>query len=196
MTQLDTPMFNAPLTPIDSASPTSPQPQQPIVDFSPQTVPYDESFENSVMEVILNPPTHSINPPAHDGATNDPPIIPAAHLPIPLTSPLRTHPSPLPGLNLTHLNGYHTGGPGPSTPTIQAFAEKVAAEHGADVTDAEAMKKVARTLLDGKMGELKERMGRREDAVKRNKDVDEELEKLRLQRDAEVRVLERLKGKR
>jgi hypothetical protein len=39
-------------------------------------------------------------------------------------------------------------------------------------------------------------MEEREKAVKKNREVDEELEKLRLQRDAEVRVLERLKGKR
>lgn len=58
------------------------------------------------------------------------------------------------------------------------------------------MRKVARGLLEGKMEEVKERMGKREEAVKKNREVDEELEKLRLQRDAEVRVLERLKGRR
>jgi hypothetical protein len=39
-------------------------------------------------------------------------------------------------------------------------------------------------------------MEEREKAVKKNKEIDEELEKLRLQRDAEVRVLEKMKGKR
>jgi hypothetical protein len=50
--------------------------------------------------------------------------------------------------------------------------------------------------MDGKMEELRDRMKEREKAVRRNREVDEELEKLRLQRDAEVRVLEKMKGKR
>lgn len=79
---------------------------------------------------------------------------------------------------------------------MQAYAEKLAAEHGVDATDAEAVKKVARTVMEGKMSEVKARMGEREKAVRKNREVDEELEKLRLQRDAEVRVLEKMKGKR
>ncbi|KAH7392086.1 hypothetical protein DE146DRAFT_698866 [Phaeosphaeria sp. MPI-PUGE-AT-0046c] len=193
MAHLDTPMSHAPLTPIDSASPTSPQPQ-PVVDFSPATVPYNESFENSLMELILNP--SNTNEPPPSASASDPPMIPASQLPIPLSSPLRTHPSPVPGLHLTHPNGYHTGGPGPSTSTMQAYAEKLAAEHGMDASDAEAVKKVARTLLEEKIGDARARMGEREKAVRKNREVDEELEKLRLQRDAEVRVLEKMKGKR
>ncbi|OAK99190.1 hypothetical protein IQ06DRAFT_251130 [Phaeosphaeriaceae sp. SRC1lsM3a] len=191
MAQLDTPMSNAPLTPIDSASPTSPQPQ-PIVDFSPATVPYNESFENAIMEIILNPPTTTTNP----SRSAENPMIPASQLPIPLTSPLRTYPSPVPGLHLTHPNGYHTGGPGPASSTMQAYAEKLAAEHGVDAADAEAVKKVARAVMDGKVSEVRARMGEREKAVRKNREVEEELEKLRLQRDAEVRVLEKMKGKR
>lgn len=46
------------------------------------------------------------------------------------------------------------------------------------------------------MEEVSARMEERRTAVERNKDVDEELEKLRLSRDAEVRVWERMRGKR
>lgn len=79
---------------------------------------------------------------------------------------------------------------------MQAYAEKLAAEHGVDAADAEAVKKVARAVMDGKVSEVRARMGEREKAVRKNREVEEELEKLRLQRDAEVRVLEKMKGKR
>jgi hypothetical protein len=185
-------MSNAPLTPSEDASPTSPQPQ-PVVDFSPATVPYNETFENDLMNLLLHPPTTS-TPPVPNNDTN--PMIPASQLPIPLTSPLRTHSSPLPGLHLTHANGYHTGGPGPSSATIQAFAEKFAGEHGLDLKDSAEVKRVARAVLEEKMGEARGRMGEREKAVRRNREIDEELEKLRVQREDEVRVLEKMKGRR
>lgn len=178
-----------PLTPSSEPSPaqTDPPHPQPIVDFSPATVPYNESFENELMGLILHPPTSPQLP-----ASLDPPMIPASSLPIPLSSPLRTHPSPIPGLLLTHENGYHTGGPGPSSETIRAFAEKVGRDWGVDVRDTEGVRRV----IEEKVREATERMGEREKAVRRNREVDEELEKLRLQRDAEVRVLEKMKGRR
>jgi hypothetical protein len=99
-------------------------------------------------------------------------------------------------LNLTHANGYHTGGPGPTTETVRAFAEKVMSEHGVRDGDVEELRRVAQVLMEEKKAELRERMAEREKAVKRNREIEDELEKLRLQRDAEVRVLEKMKGKR
>jgi hypothetical protein len=190
MAHLTTPTSNAPLTPSDEPSPIpldAPQ-SQPTVDFSPATVPYSEAFENDLMGLILNPPeNHHAPTPGHET-----PMVPASSLPIALNSPLRTHTSPIPGLLLTHKNGYHTGGPGPSGDTIRNYAERVAREHGVEIGDTEGI----RRLMDGKMEELRDRMKEREKAVRRNREVDEELEKLRLQRDAEVRVLQKMKGKR
>lgn len=55
---------------------------------------------------------------------------------------------------------------------------------------------MARAVLEEKMGEVRGRMGEREKAVRRNREIDEELEKLRVQREDEVRVLEKMKGRR
>lgn len=120
-------------------------------------------------------------------------MIPASHLPIPLSSSLRTHTSPIPGLYTTHPNGYHTGGPGPSPHVLQQFANKFIAEH--DVEDAGQLERAVEAVMKERMAELQKRMEERERAVRRNREVEEELESLRLQRDAEVRVLERLKGR-
>ncbi|CAO2653220.1 Nn.00g026310.m01.CDS01 [Neocucurbitaria sp. VM-36] len=183
MSHEDTTMSNAPLTPGDE-----PEPQNPVVDFSPATVRYDESFENSLMETILNPPEHDMSrEPSHE-----PHMIPASQLPIPLSSHLRTHTSPIPGLYLTHPNGYHTGGPGPASHTVKDFADKFIREHG--IEDAGQLERVVEMTVRDKLREVEERMEKRNEAVEKNKGVERELEDLRLQRSAELRVMERVKG--
>jgi hypothetical protein len=79
---------------------------------------------------------------------------------------------------------------------VRAFVEKIMSEHDVIDGDVEGVRRIAEGLLEEKKGELRERMEERERAVRRNKEIEDELEKLRLQRDAEVRVLEKMKGKR
>tara|TARA_R110002003_G_scaffold1364_2_gene22903 strand:- start:5022 stop:5600 length:579 start_codon:yes stop_codon:yes gene_type:complete len=192
MAQIDTPMSNAPLTPGEDVSPADdamPQ-SQPVVDFSPATVPYNESFENEVMNAILHPPENSSIP----TPSRETPVVPASQLPIPLSSNLRTYPSPIPGLNLTHVNGYHTGGPGPSPETLAAFRAKFMRDH--QIETPEQFQDAVRAAIAEKVAEARDRMEEREKAVQKNRAIDEELEKLRLQREQEVRVLEKMKGKR
>ena len=189
-------MSNQPLTPSSNSnsnenSNPSPdlQPQsQPSVDFSPATVPYNEAFENELMNLILHPPD---NPPKPT-PSSETPMVPASQLPIPLSSNLRTHPSPIPGLNLTHENGYHTGGPGPSPQTIEAYAQKFMEEH--NIQDTAELQSAVQEAMARQLEIAKDRMRAREKIVQKNSEIDEQLEKLRLQREAEVRVLEKAKG--
>lgn len=183
MADPDTEMPNAPPTPTNDTDLTS-----PAVDFSPSTIPYNESFENDLMNLILHPPSS----PPHRTPSHESHVIPASSLPIPLSSPLRTHPSPIPGLYVTQPNGYHTGGPGPSPYTVREFAERFIREHG--IEDAGQLERVVEELVKGKMAEVRERMERRAEAVERNRGVERELDDLRLQRSAELRVMERVKG--
>ncbi|EOA90127.1 hypothetical protein ACJQWK_08103 [Exserohilum turcicum] len=185
MSNEDTIMSNAPLTPRDEPDLTS-----PIVDFSPSTVRYDEGFENSLMELILNPPAAA----SPRKPSQEIPTISAAQLPIALSSHLRTHSSPIPGLYLTHKNGYYTGGPGPSPHSVQEFADRFIREHG--IEDAGQLERVVEDVVRSKLQEVRERMERRREIVEKNKAVERELEDLRLQRSAELRVMERVKGKR
>ncbi|KAH9861322.1 hypothetical protein IAQ61_011059 [Plenodomus lingam] len=192
-TNADTAMGNAPPTPAHDTKDTDLT--SPAIDFSPSTVPYNESFENELMNLILHPPptstSTSTSPPP-----STPPLIPASSLPIPLSSPLRKHPSdlPIPGLHLTHPNGYHTGGPGPSPATIRDFAERVIREHG--VEDAGQLERVVEHEVRRRVELVRERMEARAEAVERNRGVERELGDLRLQRSAELRVMERVKGGR
>ncbi|KAF9691056.1 hypothetical protein EKO04_010961 [Ascochyta lentis] len=179
-------------TPNLSSSPTS-----PVIDYSPHTVPYDETFENELMTAILHGPTNPPPQPRLPQPTNDTMrMISASDLPIPISSPLRTHPSPVPGLQLTHEKGYHTGGIGPSAHVVNEFAARFIAERGLKAGDVEGLERAVKSEVEGKLEVVKERMRERERAFERNKGVERELGDLRLQRQAELRVMERVKGRR
>jgi hypothetical protein len=187
MADADTPSRPRLPTPGLSSSPTS-----PVIEYSPHTVPYNEEFENDIMNVILHAPSN----PSPRRKNEDTPMISASDLPIPLSSHLRTHPSPIPGLFLTHEHGYHTGGIGPSAHIVNEFAQRFIAERDIGAGDVRALEQAVREEIQGKLEEVKTRMRKREEAVERNDKVQRELEDLRLQRQAELRVLERMKGKR
>ncbi len=189
MANEDTPMSNAPPTPGDEPDP-EPEPTAPVVDFSPATVPYNEAFENALMEAILNPPPQTTAP--DRTISDEPPVIPASQLPVPLSSHIRTHKSPIPGVYLTHANGYHTGGPGPSPQTVKEFADSFIREHG--IEDAGQLERMVESITKEKLELARIRMEKRKEAVEKNKAVERELEDLKLQRSAELRVMERVKG--
>jgi hypothetical protein len=113
-----------------------------------------------------------------------------------LSSHLRTHPSPIPGLFLTHENGYHTGGIGPSAHAVNEFAQRFVEEKGLGPGDVAGLDKAVRGEVEGRLEEVRSRMKKRERAVKENERVLKELEDLRLSRQAELKVLERIKGKK
>ncbi|KAF2634874.1 hypothetical protein P280DRAFT_412828 [Massarina eburnea CBS 473.64] len=174
-------MTNAPLTPGDD------EPTSPVIDYSPATVPYNESFENTLMNAILYG-----QPPAPRTPLPATPVINPKTLPIPLSSSLRTYPSPLPGVLLTHPSGYHTGGPGPNPSTVAEFAKKFIEEYG--IEDAGQLERVVEEKIKEKMEEARERMRDREEAANQNKRVQRELEELRMQRAMELEVAEKIKG--
>lgn len=123
-------------------------------------------------------------------------MISASDLPIPVSSSLRTHPSPIPGVFLTHQNGYHTGGIGPSAHVVNEFARQFVEERGLGPGDVSGLERAVRGEVEGRLEEVRRRMRERERVVKDNDRVKKELEDLRLSRQAELRVLERMKGKR
>ena len=190
--QEDTVMGNAPLTPdadADGSPESSPkaEPTSPVIDYSPAAVPYNEAFENSVMDAVL-----SSDPIAPRTPLSSIPVINPTTLPVPLNSPLRTYASPIPGVLLTHTNGYHTGGPGPSPSTVDDFARRFIEEEG--VVDREGLESAVRKAIEERMEIVRSRMNERSEAVRKNKAVERELEDLRVQRAAEVSVQEKLKG--
>lgn len=176
-------MSNAPLTPGEDPEPTS-----PVIDYSPITVQYNEAFENDLMHSILEPSNLNSRP------QTSPPLIDPTALPIPLSSPLRTYPSPVPGILLTHPNGYHTGGPGPSPSTINEFADNFIKEY--EIQDAGQLERIVEDKVRVLMYTAKDRMREREVAIQKNKDVEKQLQNLEEQRNIERRVAEKIKEDR
>jgi hypothetical protein len=107
---------------------------------------------------------------------------------------LRTHPSPVPGILLTHENGQITGGPGPTPTAINEFVQNIMAKY-ADNT-AEEFEKLKERLMSEAMEEIKKRAAAREDAIRHNSEIDKQIRDLEAQREAERRVAERLKQRR
>lgn len=186
MAQEDTNMTNAPPTPDEDVDADG-ELTSPVIDYSPATVTYNEQFENALMTAVLSSETPTPRSPLPET-----PIVNPTLLPVPLTSSLRTYASPIPGVLLTHQNGYHTGGPGPSPGSIDDFAKKFIEEEG--IVDKEGLEAAVKRAIEERLGVVRERMKEREEAVKRNKGVERELEDLRVQRAAEVSVQEKLKG--
>ncbi|KAF2114423.1 hypothetical protein BDV96DRAFT_613135 [Lophiotrema nucula] len=176
---------NAPLTPIEDPEPTA-----PAIDYSPATITYDEHFENHLMKAILYP---NDTPPVQHSLSSPPHIDPTT-LPIPLNSALRTHASIIPGVYLTHENGYHTGGPGPSPATVNEFASRFIAEHG--ITDAGELERLVEEEIKKRLDIVMERMREREEAVMKNEGISRKVSELEVQRRAEERVLERVREER
>jgi len=56
--------------------------------------------------------------------------------------------------------------------------------------------RVVEDVVRHKLEEAKQRMEKRKELVEKNRGIERELEDLRLQRSAELRVMERVKGKR
>ncbi|KAF2275444.1 uncharacterized protein EI97DRAFT_434286 [Westerdykella ornata] len=123
-----------------------------------------------------------------------PPMINRTGLPVPLDSPLRTHPSRIPGVYLTHANGYHTGGPGPTPSRVSEFAARFIEEHG--IQDARQLERVVEGKISELMEVVMERMREREELVRKNEEVRKQLEDLEVQRMAEIRVQQKIKESR
>jgi hypothetical protein len=142
--------------------------------------------------------TSTDNPasPTHDmpdaDADADTPLIDPTTLPVPLDSPLRIHPSPIPGVRLTHPRGYHTGGPPPlaTSSALTSFLSSFLASHPSISTPSELEKAVAERTAE-LLEEVKERMREREEAVRRNDEVRRKLAELEVQRETEIRVQEK-----
>lgn len=174
----------------DADAEADPEPASPVPDFSPATVPYNEDFENALMTAIL----YNTSAPEPLPPVSPAPVINPTTLPIPVDSPLRTYASPIPGIRLTHVNGYHTGGPGPTPETVAEFARKFIESEG--VEDAGQLERVVEERIREKMEVVRERMREREEAVTRNRNIQRELEELNMLRAAELSVAEKIKGGR
>jgi DNA-binding transcriptional regulator YdaS (Cro superfamily) len=79
---------------------------------------------------------------------------------------------------------------------VSEFAQRFIGEREIAPGDVRALERAVEAEVKGRLEEVRSRMTRREKAVRENERVRRELEDLRLQRQAELRVLERMKGRK
>jgi hypothetical protein len=160
----------------------------------PTTVPYNAAFDDSLMSTMLYIPSSYQQRSNGEQPLNAASITPE-HLPIPLSSHLRTHPSGVPGVALTHPHGSLYGGPQPhSEAALHAYAQDLIASNGI-TSRSELAVLIEREIVDAR-SELEERLDARRSARERNQEVEREISKLVDEREMEIRVAERWRNER
>lgn len=187
-------------TPQPPAQPTPPSEDRTsaYATYVPHDLPYSADFEDSLMDLLLDPPSPPPDPgirvlaadstePAVTGAsirlpdlsTQSLPTIGEAQLPLPLTSALRTFASPLPGLRLTHPGGYFEGGPGLQA-DIDTFPDDFVAAHaqgrrGGASASVDELQRAVKREIEANVLLLRERVGARRGAKETNARIEREL---------------------
>lgn len=190
--------------PVEPVLPVSPPPEEestpapaPAVEpWQVPDIPYSESFENDVMNTVLNPKSNTRQPVYPPNPDAPPAVISPAEIPLPLHDYRRTYPSSIPGILLPHPTSTFHGVAGPSEEQLLALAQELVEKHG--IRNEAQFKHWLNEKEAQQRTELKERMRRRQEAVRINEDVEREVRTLDTQRDIERKVMRSrasLKGK-
>ncbi|KAF2101300.1 hypothetical protein NA57DRAFT_53274 [Rhizodiscina lignyota] len=199
-------MSTAPMTPTED--PFDPSATRSWSSASPRS-DYDASFEDAVMRIVLSPPHNDGIVLLNEG--DEPPIgiesvqrtsveveripnfAPSA-LPLPLNHPLRIYRSSVPGIRLTHPGGDLEGGEGPGSLAQEraGFARELIDDNR--IRNAPQFWRVVEQEKGEALKELEEKMRARQDAIRQNEKLENQLDALKEQRDLEVRVWNRRKG--
>lgn len=175
--------------------------------YVPHDLKYNADFEDAVMRITLAPtapqdgiriipensaeqPVEGISVRARDVTPQSLPAIAEADLPLPLEDPRRVFASAIPGIKLTHPGGYLEGGPG-LDPDMDTFPEDFLSNHQ-DVRTTAELRAAVDKKIEENMSELKERMRKRDQAVKQNEEVAKKLQELVLQHTMELKVHKKL----
>ncbi|KAI5370723.1 hypothetical protein Slin15195_G015960 [Septoria linicola] len=194
----------------DQGAPSPPQENKSssgYASYVPHDLKYDAAFEDAVMRIALAPPAASdgirIIPEdspeqpvegtsirSQDIAPQSLPEIAETDLPLPLDDARRIYASAIPGVKLTHPGGYLEGGPG-LDPDMDTFPEDFLNNRSHVRTSADLRAAVDKEVEEN-MLDLRERMRKREQAIKENEEVEKKLQELVLQHAMELKVHKKL----
>jgi len=190
--------------PPEPVLPVSPPPEEdftpapaPVVDpWQAPDIPYSESFEDGVMNIVLDPKSNTRQPAYLTNPDTQPSVLSSTELPLPLRDYRRMYPSPIPGILLPHPNSTLHGAAGPSKEQLLALAQELVEKHG--IRNEAQLKHWLDTEEAQQRAELMKRMRRRQEAIRINEHVMREVRTLDTQRDVERKVMRSkasLKGK-
>ena len=190
--------------PVDPVLPVSPPPEEDSTSAQVQAVdpwqapeiPYSESFEDSVMNTVLDSKSNTRQPVYLPDPNTPPSILSSTELPLSLHDYRRKYPSPIPGILLPHPNSTLHGAAGPSEEQLLALAQELVEKHG--IRNEAQLKHWLDAEEAEQRAELRKRMRRRQEAIRINEHVMREVRTLDTQRDVERKVMRSkasLKGK-
>ena len=173
----------------------------------PRDIRYDETYENSVQDILEHPPTgrHGITI-LPDESTLDPesgvsirardidldqlPLLTLDQLPLSLDDTRRVYTSPVPGVRLTHPGGYLEGGPG-FAPQDDVFAQDFITHF--EITRPEQLRDVRAREIHHHLEEARRRFKARHNAAQHNARIEKEIKTLTDQREMELKIETRMR---
>ena len=187
---------NEPVLPVSPPPEEESTPAPAVEPWQAPDIPYSESFEDSVMNTVLDPNSNSRKPVYLPNPDATPPVISTTELPLPLHDYRRTYPSPIPGILLPHPTSTLHGAAGPSEEQLLTLAQQLVEKHG--IRNEAQLKHWLDAEEAQQRAELMKRMRRRQEAIRINEHVVREVRTLDTQRDVERKVMRSkasLKGK-
>lgn len=189
-----------------AGSPPLPQDDAPAKGYGswvPHDLPYSVDFEDSLITAILDAanshpgirviPEDSDEKPVEgksvrfrDIDLETLPVLSESDLPIPLSDPRRIYAGPIPGVKLTHPNGWTEGGPS-LDPNLDTFADDFLLNHP-NVTTVELLRAAVRKEVDANMELMRERLRARQKAKARNEQFAKQIKLLTDQHEFEMRL--------
>lgn len=182
--------------PPEEDSTPAPAPAPAIDPWQAPDIPYSESFEDSVMNTVLDPNANTRQPVYLSNPDTPPPVLSSTELPLPLHDYRRAYPSTIPGILLPHPTSTLHGATGPSEEQLLGLAQALVEKRG--IRNEAQLKHWLDTEEAQQRAELMKRMRRRQEAIRINEHVAREVRTLDTQRDFERKVMRSkasLKGK-
>ncbi len=191
------------------APPIEDTPAKGYGSWVPHDLPYNEDFENSLIDIVLDGPSDPNDTgirAIHEDSDEAPvegvsvrsqdidrttlPDLTEHDAPIPLTDPRRIYAGHIPGIKLTHPYGWVEGGP-PLDPGMDTFSEDFLSQH-TNITNAEQLQQAIQKEVETNMEELKKRLRARRKAKEANEQIRRDLRNLNEQHDMEMRLHQRM----
>lgn len=183
-------------------------PDYQYVSYLPSEIAYNEQYQNDISRIIVNPdaqtdngirviPAGSDEVPKEGVSVREADILPSSlprilkdELPLPLSDPRRIYASLVPGVKLTHPNGYYEGGPG-MDPKRDTFAKDYLS-HNSDIRSGADLETAKNRDIAAELENAKLAAQKRLKAIEHNENIRKQIQALEAQHDMELKLQKRM----
>jgi hypothetical protein len=176
--------------------------------YPPSEIPYNAEYQTEISRIMASEdaqtdigirviPTSSSEIPKDGISIREQDILPSSlpkiskdELPLPLSDPRRIYASLVPGVKLTHPNGYYEGGPG-LDPKADTFAKDYLSRNS-DIRTAADLEAAKQRDIAASLEEAKQSAQRRLAAIEHNENTHKKIRALEAQHDMELKLQKRM----